>query len=129
MGRRNNTGDVAVPAHAGGPARSRRNNSGDVAVPAHAGVSPTPLEAEWQRASPGLDDPGTRLMRTLARRDGSAAAQSRSRSPHSKALDEEALLPTVESQGLVSHEPERSFVSHDDAKEDVKKAIGEFDEF
>ena len=31
--RRNNTGDVAVPAHAGGLARSRRNNIGDVAVP------------------------------------------------------------------------------------------------
>ena len=90
--------------------------TGDVAVPAHPGVSPTPLEAEWQRASPGLDDPGTGPMRILARRDGSAAAQRRSRSPNSKALEDEALMATVECQGLVSHEPERSFVSHDDAR-------------
>ena len=72
-------------------------------------------------------------MRTLARRDGCAAAQSkaasRSRSLHNKGLDDEALIATVECRSPVPHEPERSFVSHDDAKDAVITAITEFDEF
>ena len=68
-------------------------------------------------------------MRIIARRDEAAVAKSRSRSPHSKPQDDQALLATAERQGIVSQEPERSIVSYDDAKAAVEKAIEEFDEF
>ena len=82
----------------------RLKNTGDDGEPPHAQVHQTPLEQEWQRSSPELDDPGTRLVRALSRREGSATSGVvRSRTPSPAAGgDAEARLLYIR-RGLKSY--------------------------
>ena len=92
----------------------RLSTTGDDGEPPRAQGPQTPLEQEWQRSSPGLDDPGTRLVRAMPRREGSAAseaARSRTRSP-AKSNDAEARLAI-----------------YNEVYKDIYTAIDDFDAF